>query len=82
MYYYRLIYKYTPNNNWRVYTTTAVGEGEAITNLLKDEETVYDYRIISQEEVENNNTNITYNLFKLIGWIVTMALVLWVVQQK
>lgn len=82
MYYYRLIYKYTPNNNWRVYTTTAASEGKAITNLLKDKEAVYDYRIISQEEVENNNTNITHNLFKLIGWILTIAFVLWAVQNR
>lgn len=82
MHYYRLIYKYTPNNNWRVYTTTAASEGEAITKLLKDEETVYDYRIISQEEIESNDTNMGHNLFKLVVWVITMALVLWVVQQR
>lgn len=82
MHYYRLIYKYTPNNNWRVYTTTAASEGEAITSLLKDEEAVYDYRIISQEEIEDKDTNIAHNLFKLFVWLFTMAMVLWVIQQR
>ena len=82
MYYYRLIYKYTPNNNWRVYTTTAPDNGTAITNLLKDKEAVYDYRIIKQERIEENDTNIAYNLFKLFAWLFTMAMVLWAVQQR
>lgn len=82
MYYYRLIYKYAPNNNWRVYTTTAASEGKAITNLLKDQEEVYDYRVISQEETDSNDTNIAYNLFKLFAWLFTIAMVLWVVQQR
>lgn len=82
MYYYRLIYKYNPNNNWRVYTTTAASEGEAITKLLKDEEAVYDYRTISQEETESNDTNMAHNLFKLLVWLFTIAIVLWVVQQR
>lgn len=82
MHYYRLIYKYTPNNNWRVYTTTAASEGEAITKLMKYKEAVYGYRIIKQEPIEDNDTNIAHNLFKLFVWIFTMAMVLWVVQQR
>lgn len=82
MYHYHLLYKHNPSDKWSIYTTTALDNGTAITNLLKDQEEVYDYRIISQEETDSNDTNIGHNLFKLIAWIITMALVLWVVQQR
>lgn len=82
MYHYHLLYKHNPSDKWSLYTTTAEDRGEAITNLLKDKEAVYDYRIISQEEIESNDTNMGHNLFKLVVWVITMALVLWVVQQR
>nr|DAS02897.1 MAG TPA: hypothetical protein [Caudoviricetes sp.] len=82
MHHYHLLYKHNPSDKWNIYTTTASDNGTAITNLLKDKEAVYDYRIIKQESIEDNDTNIGHNLFKLIAWIITMALVLWVVQQK
>ena len=82
MYQYHLLYKHNPSDKWSIYTTTALDNGTAITNLLKDKEAVYDYRVIKQEETESNDTNIAYNLFKLFVWIFTMAMVLWVVQQR
>lgn len=82
MYHYHLLYKHNPSDKWSIYTTAALDNGTAITNLLKDKEAVYDYRIIKQEEVESNDTNIGHNLFKLVVWIITMALILWVVQQR
>lgn len=82
MYHYHLLYKHNPSDKWSIYTTTALDNGTAITNLLKDKEAVYDYRIIKQESIEDNDTNIGHNLFKLIAWIITMALVLWAVQQR
>lgn len=82
MYHYHLLYKHNPSGKWSIYTTTAPDNGTAITNLLKDKESVYDYRIIKQEEIEDNDTNIGYRLFKLIAWIITIALVLWAVQQR
>lgn len=82
MYHYHLLYKHNPSDKWSIYTTTALDNGTAITNLLKDKEAVYDYRIIKQEEIEDNDTSIGYNLFKLIAWIITIAFALWAVQQK
>lgn len=82
MRYYHLLYKHDPSDKWSIYTTTALNNGTAITNLLKDKEAVYDYRIIKQEPIEDNDTNIGHNLFKLIAWVITVALILWVVQQK
>lgn len=82
MYHYHLLYKHNPSDKWSVYTTAALDNGTAITNLLKDKEAVYDYRIIKQEEIESNDTNIAYNLFKLFVWIFTIAMVLWVIQQR
>ena len=82
MHHYRLLYKHSPGDKWSIYTTTALDNGAAITNLLKDKEAVYDYRIIKQEEIESNDTNIAHNLFKLFVWIFTMAMVLWAVQQR
>lgn len=49
MHYYHLLYKHNPSDKWSIYTTTALDNGTAITNLLKDREAVYDYRIIKQE---------------------------------
>ena len=82
MHYYRLLYKHNPSDKWSIYTTTAASEGEAITNLLKDQEAVYDYRIIKQEEIEDNDTNIAQNLFGILVWLFAMAMVLWAVQQR
>lgn len=82
MYHYNLLYKHNPSDKWSIYTTTALDNGTAITNLLKDKEAVYDYRIIKQDKIEENDTNIAYNLFKLFVWIFTIAMVLWVVQQR
>lgn len=82
MHHYRLLYKHNPSDKWSIYTTTAPDNGTAITNLLKDKEAVYDYRIIKQEPIEDNDTSIGYNLFKLVAWFITMALVLWVVQKR
>lgn len=82
MYYYHLLYKHNPSDKWSIYTTTAPDNGTAITNLLKDKEAVYDYRIIKQEPIEDNDTSIGYNLFKLIAWIITIAFALWTVQQR
>lgn len=82
MHHYHLPYKHNPSDKWSIYTTTAEDRGKAITNLLKDKDIVYDYRIIKQEPIEDNDTNIGHNLFKLLTWVLTMALVLWVVQQK
>lgn len=82
MYHYHLLYKHNPSDKWSIYTTTGLDNGTAITNLLKDKEVVYDYRIISQEEIESNDTNIAHNLFKLLVWIFTIAMVLWAVQQR
>lgn len=82
MYHYHLLYKHNPSDKWSIYTTTAPDNGTAITNLLKDKEAVYDYRIIKQEPIEDNDTSIGYNLFKLIAWIITIAFVLWAVQQR
>ena len=82
MYHYRLLYKHNPSDKWSIYTTTALDNGTAITNLLKDKEAVYDYRIIEQEEIDSNDTNIAYNLFKLFVWIFTIAVVLWAVQKR
>ena len=82
MYHYHLLYKRNPSDKWSIYTTTALDNGTAITNLLKDKEAVYDYRIIKQEPIEDNDTKIGYNLFKLIAWIITIALVLWAAQQR
>ena len=82
MYYYHLLYKHNPSDKWSIYTTTAEDRGKAITNLLKDKEAVYDYRIIKQEEIESNDTNIAHGLFKLFVWIFTIAMVLWAVQQR
>lgn len=82
MYHYHLLYKHNPSDKWSIYTTTALDNGTAITNLLKDKEAVYDYRIIKQEETDSNDTNIAYNLFKLFAWLFTIAMVLWVVQQR
>lgn len=82
MYHYHLLYKHNPSDKWSIYTTTAPDNGTAITNLLKDKEAVYDYRIIKQEPIEDNDTNIGYNLFKLIAWIITIAFALWAVQQR
>lgn len=82
MHHYHLLYKHNPSDKWSIYTTTAPDNGTAITNLLKDQEEVYDYRIISQEETDSNDTNIAYNLFKLFAWLFTIAMVLWVVQQR
>lgn len=82
MYHYHLLYKHNPSDKWSIYTTTASDNGTAITNLLRDKEAVYDYRIIKQEPIEDNDTNIGYNLFKLIAWIITIAFVLWAVQQR
>lgn len=82
MHYYHLLYKHNPSDKWSIYTTTAPDNGTAITNLLKDKGAVYDYRIIKQEPIEDNDTSIGYNLFKLIAWIITIAFVLWAVQQR
>lgn len=82
MYHYHLLYKHNPSDKWSIYTTTALDNGTAITNLLKDKEAVYDYRIIKQEPIEDNDTSIGYNLFKLIAWIITIAFALWAVQQR
>ena len=82
MRHYDLLYKHNPSDKWRIYTTTAPDNGTAITNLLEDKDAVYDYRIIKQEEIESSDTNIAYNLFKLFAWLFTMAMVLWVVQQR
>lgn len=82
MYHYHLLYKHNPSDKWGIYTTKALDNGTAITNLLKDKEAVYDYRIIKQEPIEDNDTNIAYNLFKLFAWLFTIAMVLWVVQQR
>lgn len=82
MHYYHLLYKHNPSDKWGIYTTTAPDNGTAITNLLKDKEAVYDYRIIKQEPIEDNDTNIGYSLFNLIAWIITIAFVLWAVQQR
>ena len=82
MYHYHLLYKHNPNDKWNVYTAAALDNGTAITNLLKDKEAVYDYRIIKQEEIESNDTNIAHNLFKLFVWLFTIAMVLWAVQQR
>lgn len=82
MYHYHLLYKHNPSDKWSIYTTTAPDNGTAITNLLKDKDAVYDYRIIKQEPIEDNDTNIGYSLFKLIAWIITIAFVLWAVQQR
>lgn len=83
MHYYHLLYKHNPSDKWSIYTTTAPDNGTAITNLLKDKDIVYDYRVIRREETEeNDNTNIAYNLFKLLAWLFTMAMVLWAVQQR
>lgn len=82
MYHYHLLYKHNPSDKWSIYTTTALDNGTAITNLLRDKEAVYDYRIIKQEEIESNDTNIAHNLFKLLTWIITIAFVLWAVQQR
>ena len=82
MYHYHLLYKHNPSDKWSIYTTTAPDNGTAITNLLKDKKAVYDYRIIKQEPIEDNDTNIGYNLFKLLAWIITMAVALWAVQPK
>ena len=73
MYHYHLLYKHNPSDKWSIYTTAAPDNGTAITNLLKDKEAVYDYRIIKQEEVESNDTNIatTYlnYLFRSLLWL-------------
>jgi hypothetical protein len=82
MHHYHLLYKNNPSDKWIIYTTAASDNGTAITNLLKDKEAVYDYRIIKQERIEENDTNIAYNLFKLFAWLFTIAMVLWVVQQR
>lgn len=82
MYQYHLLYKHNPSDKWSIYTTTAPDNGTAITNLLKDKEEVYDYRIIKQEEIESNDTNIAQNLFRILVWLFAMAMVLWVVQQR
>ena len=82
MYHYHLLYKHNPSDKWSVYTTTALDNGTAITNLLKDKEAVYDYRIIKQEPIEDNDTNIGHNLFKLLVWIITIAFVLLAVQNR
>lgn len=82
MRYYHLLYKHSPSDKWSIYTTTAPDNGIAITNLLKDKEAVYDYRIIKQEEIESNDTNIAQNLFRILVWLFAMAMVLWVVQQR
>lgn len=82
MRHYHLLYKHNPSDKWSIYTTTALDNGTAITNLLKDKEAVYDYRIIKQEEIENNDTNIGHNLFKLLVWLFTIAMVLWAAQQQ
>lgn len=82
MYHYHLLYKHNPSDKWSIYTTTAPDNGTAITNLLKDKESVYDYRIIKQEEIESNDTNIAQNLFRILVWLFAMAMVLWVVQQR
>ena len=80
MHRYHLLYKHNPSDKWSLYTTTAEDRGKAITNLLKDKDIVYDYRIISQEKTESNNTNIAHNLFKLLVWLFTAAMVLWAIQ--
>lgn len=82
MYHYHLLYKHNPSDKWSIYTTTALENGTAITNLLRDKEAVYDYRIIKQEQIESNDTNIAHNLFKLVAWIITIAFVLWAVQNR
>lgn len=82
MYHYHLLYKHNPSDKWSIYTTTALDNGTAITNLLKDKEAVYDYRIIKQEPIEDNDTNIGHNLLKLIAWFITIAFALWAVQQR
>lgn len=82
MYHYHLLYKHNPSDKWSIHTTTAPDSGTAITNLLKDKKAVYDYRIIKQEPIEDNDTNIGYNLFKLLAWIITVAVVLWAAQPK
>lgn len=82
MYHYHLLYKHNPSDKWSVYTTTALDNGTAITNLLKDKEAVYDYSIIKQEPIEDSDTNIGHNLLKLIAWIITIAFVLWAVQNR
>lgn len=82
MHYYHLLYKHNPSDKWSIYTTTALDNGTAITNLLKDKESVYDYRIIKQEEIESNDTNIAQNLFRILVWLFAMAMVLWAVQQR
>lgn len=82
MHYYHLLYKHNPSDKWSIYTATAPDNGTAIINLLKDKESVYDYRIIKQEEIESNDTNIAQNLFRILVWLFAMAMVLWVVQQR
>lgn len=82
MHHYHLLYKHNPSDKWSIYTTTAPDNGTAITNLLKDKEAVYDYSIIKQEPIEDSDTNIGYNLLKLIAWFITIAFALWAVQQR
>lgn len=83
MHHYHLLYKHNPSDKWSLYTTIAEDRGKAITNLLKDKDIVYDYRVIRMENIEEkNDTNIAHNLFKLLAWILTMAFVLWAVQQR
>lgn len=82
MYHYHLLYKHNPSDKWSIYTTTALDNGTAITNLLKDKEAVYDYRVIKQEKIESNDTNIAQNLFRILVWLFAMAMVLWAVQQR
>lgn len=82
MHYYHLLYKHNPSDKWSIYTTTAPDNGTAITNLLKDKDAVYDYSIIKQEPIEDSDTNIGYNLLKLIAWFITIAFALWAVQQR
>lgn len=55
------------------------------TSLYRDDQDMAQYvgtRITKQEEVESKDTNIANNLFKLFVWIFTIAMVLWVVQQR
>lgn len=82
MHYYHLLYKHNPSDKWSIYTTTAPDNGTAITNLLRDKDAVYDYSIIKQEPIEDSDTNIGYNLLKLIAWFITIAFALWAVQQR
>lgn len=82
MHHYHLLYKHNPSDKWSIYTTTALDNSTAITNLLKDKEAVCDYRIIKQDKIEENNINVGYNLFKLLAWLLTIAMVLWAVQQQ